>query len=401
MALYSGNILTLLLLRPFMMSFALAMPSVYPMFEARGLDLADIALLQSAFSVVMVAFEIPSGVIADRWGGRTALMLGAGALCCGSLWYALEFPVSSFVVAESLLGIGYALVTGSDQAFLYGELVRRRQEHEFGRVWANMKMVDLVLTAGLSVVGGVVAAGGVLVPFFGASGGFLVLLLGCGFLSRMPARPDTDEAKRSVSSGESFQEFLELVRSSRVSTTILGAALVAVSSNILDAFSLPVWKDLGVQEQHYGNLIAATTLITAFAAKGAPWLLRLRSMGLEFLIIIAAFLLAVVLAFGVHGEVGVVLFLIVPIAKGLYLVAVPGEVNRVVSDGVRASAASLVILCARLAGVALFPVVGWLASGYGLGVGLSVCILLIWLVSFVLLSRTRMLGRTNSCRTSR
>jgi MFS family permease len=43
----------------------------------RGLTLAEIALLEAIFHIVTLGMEIPTGAVADRWGRRTSIVLGA------------------------------------------------------------------------------------------------------------------------------------------------------------------------------------------------------------------------------------------------------------------------------------------------------------------------------------
>lgn len=45
-------------------------------FKERGLDLEQIFLIQTLFSVGVIVFEVPTGIIADHFGRKKSLLLG-------------------------------------------------------------------------------------------------------------------------------------------------------------------------------------------------------------------------------------------------------------------------------------------------------------------------------------
>jgi len=94
-------------------------PVIVPFFATKGLSLADVFVLHSAFAVSVVLLEVPSGYLADVIGRRNALILG-------SLFYGIGFTMLCFVdgftglvVFEVIVGSGISLWSGSDLSLLY------------------------------------------------------------------------------------------------------------------------------------------------------------------------------------------------------------------------------------------------------------------------------------------
>ena len=54
--------------------FTLVMPIIVLFYKECGLDLADIFILKSVYSIAMVSLEIPTGYLADVWGRRNCLI---------------------------------------------------------------------------------------------------------------------------------------------------------------------------------------------------------------------------------------------------------------------------------------------------------------------------------------
>ena len=50
-----------------------SMPIIVLFFQSHGLSLTEIMLLQSAYSLSLALFEIPSGYIADSFGRKNSI----------------------------------------------------------------------------------------------------------------------------------------------------------------------------------------------------------------------------------------------------------------------------------------------------------------------------------------
>ncbi|HRR02403.1 MAG TPA: hypothetical protein P5286_05845, partial [Treponemataceae bacterium] len=95
-----------------------------PFFLYRAqLDYVRMFTLEAVFSVSMMLMEIPTGIVADRWGRRTSLMLGSVTLGAGFFCIALTQSFALLALAEVVAAAGLTLITGADRALLY-ECVR-------------------------------------------------------------------------------------------------------------------------------------------------------------------------------------------------------------------------------------------------------------------------------------
>ena len=84
-----------------------------------GLSLTDILLLQAIFSLATLALEYPSGYLADLLGYRFSLTLASIVGIAGWSVYTVAGSFWSVLLAEILLGISYAFISGSDSALLF------------------------------------------------------------------------------------------------------------------------------------------------------------------------------------------------------------------------------------------------------------------------------------------
>jgi MFS family permease len=83
------------------------------------LDYTQMFTLEMIFSISMFLLEIPTGIIADRFGRKISLFLGT--LCFGSSFCIFGMTFSWFILAlaEILCACGMCLISGADRAMLF------------------------------------------------------------------------------------------------------------------------------------------------------------------------------------------------------------------------------------------------------------------------------------------
>lgn len=89
-----------------------------------GLSLTEILTFTVFFSVASVVMEYPSGYVSDRLGYRKALLMACLFGIVGWSGYLLASTFWGVLVAELLLGVSYAFISGSDTVLLFRDLAR-------------------------------------------------------------------------------------------------------------------------------------------------------------------------------------------------------------------------------------------------------------------------------------
>jgi MFS family permease len=91
-----------------------------------GLNIFQVMLVNAAYTVAQVVFEVPTGVIADTLGRRVSYLLAVGIIFLSTLlymWFGLAgLGVTPFALASALLGLGYTFYTGAVDAWMVDAL---------------------------------------------------------------------------------------------------------------------------------------------------------------------------------------------------------------------------------------------------------------------------------------
>jgi MFS family permease len=106
-----------------------------------GFNTASIGIMVAVMSIVMLAVETPSGVLADRWSRKGVMILGCAALLTSSIIGALSFNEPVYIISTVFWGIYAALYSGTYDAVIYDTAVEevgdsKKFEHYLGRLRA-------------------------------------------------------------------------------------------------------------------------------------------------------------------------------------------------------------------------------------------------------------------------
>jgi MFS family permease len=118
------------------------------------MSLADVMVLQAVFSVTVVLWEFPSGYLADRVGYRTSLLVGGVAWVAGWLAYVWATSFATVLVAEAILGMSAAFISGADRALLWVSLEASGRGGEYTRWEGRFRAAAQVSEAATSAAGG-------------------------------------------------------------------------------------------------------------------------------------------------------------------------------------------------------------------------------------------------------
>ena len=121
-----------------------------------GLSNTEAFTANAFFTLGMVLFEVPTGVVADTRGRRTSFLLGALTLLVSTLLYLLMWqlaaPFWGWALASIFIGLGFTFFTGAVEAWLVDALnftgFEGDLETVFGRGQAAMGVAMLTGAAG-------------------------------------------------------------------------------------------------------------------------------------------------------------------------------------------------------------------------------------------------------------
>jgi MFS family permease len=164
-----------------------------------GLTNLEAFAANAFFTLGMVIFEIPTGVIADTVGRRASYLLGTLVLSAATLMYWLMWlwsaPFWAWALVSVGLGLGFTFFSGAVEAWLVDALRASNYTGELEPVFSKGMIVGGIAMLAGSVLGGVVAQLTDLgVPFLFRAGILALMLVVAFFTMRdIGFTPDRSE----------------------------------------------------------------------------------------------------------------------------------------------------------------------------------------------------------------
>ncbi len=330
-----------------------------------GLSLTEILTLQVFFSLASVVMEYPSGYVSDRLGYRFALITACVFGLLGWGWYLAAETFWGVLLAELLLGVSYAFISGSDTALLFESLRAADRVDLYARCDGRMVGWAQGGEAAGALLAGFMYAQWPLMPFVAQIAVWTVALGLCLSL-REPEGEDGGHVTSHLA--EALGVCRLAFTSPAIRSTILSGTLLGLASFYMVWLIQPHMQACGVPVSWFGPAWAGANLVVALAASGSHRVQRsigMRGMyGLFFLLIVAAYA-----GLGFSTAVGsFVFYYLLTAMRGLQGPLMRSRLQALSERRNRASILSLHSLVFRLGFVLTGPLVGRLADAEGLPV---------------------------------
>lgn len=340
-----------------------------------GLSNVEAFAANAFYTIGLVVFELPTGIIADTWGRRTSFLLGAAIQLVGNLlyvamWY-FHAPFYGWAIASVLLGLGYTFFSGALEAWLVDSLKSTKYEGELDPIFAKGQIIT-----GAAMLAGTVA--GAFIAQLTSFGVPYLVRAGLQLLSFLVAFVIMKEVTFTPSKTRLSTQIVELGRAAwkygltnrPVRWTLLAAPFV-MGTGIYGFYAAqPYLLELFGDKQAVGIAGMAATVIagTQIAGGFAVPFIRRRFRRRTHILIASALLTVVSLALiGLIQNFYVVVGLLIvwALASAASTPVRQSYLNSLIPSEQRATVLSFDSMVSSCGGVAFQPVLGWVADTLG------------------------------------
>ena len=123
-----------------------------------GFDAASVGVMAAAYAVVVPLFEVPSGVLADRWSRSWIMVWASVALMASSLLGGLSTSVTMYILAAMILGIYFAMNSGTIDSIVYDVVMEETGSNSLYETWiGRVRIVESAALVASALAGSVLA----------------------------------------------------------------------------------------------------------------------------------------------------------------------------------------------------------------------------------------------------
>jgi MFS family permease len=230
--------------------------------EERGMTIQMVVFTEIIFAVTIVLLEIPTGIMADKWGRKHMIVLSALLGCFEFLIlvYATEFW--HFALVVFLAAIGSSASSGAESALLYDSLASEGKAQSFEKYVGRMNALDIssIMIAAL--------CGSFLAGRYGYSFNywisFVSMLVSLCFTLMLvePAGSKQEDEDDQIPIKVYMSASLRLFRENKgVLLVVLSGMVTGAAINFIDEFWQTYLDRLGIPVIYFGLFSAALFLV--------------------------------------------------------------------------------------------------------------------------------------------
>ncbi len=337
----------------FLVNMMIIGPILIPFMLFKGLNYAEIMLLQSISAIAVFFFEIPTGTLADKLSRKLSLTLGSLCMMLGLTIYIIFNSFFMFALAEIIFGLGMTFNSGADAAILYESLARLNKKDEYQKHEGHSGSLIFIGQGVGSIVSSILYTYNKFLPFWVS-----VLFVGLSILPALAFFEPTREKTKHSYTKHVWKSLKKSVHTPRLLWLILFAMFMGFASRVSFWLYQPYFELAQINVFWYGFIFFFFNMVAAFASKviGAKFYdHRPRQVLITLAILMAiSFIIPILWV----SPFMIIILALQQIVRGMYSPTTRFYVNHQVEDHQRATIISVVSLAGSLGFAILSPLVG-------------------------------------------
>ena len=357
-----------------------------------GLSLAEFGTIQSAYFLVKMLAEIPTGILADRF------ILGLGALISSVssffLFLAPNFFISPnfyvILLLFSLDSLGGALNSGTDQAMLFEYLKTKKTEDKFIKILGNTQIIGLIVLALSTAVGGKIFSFSFSTVFLLQFIFYLLAAINILFFKR-----STDVSVKAEKSSNTIITQIRISISELQTKRMLAIIIVFLTLfefyvNSLVTFIPGSLFAIGFNETAIAVIIGSITLVGVVGSYLSRYL---KHIGIQqFLIIFSLLFIATSALIATNNKVMVLLgFTVINLLLDAAYPYISDMINKSVKESVRTTILSFSNSLIGVVSLIFYPLIGWLIDKFDYSLSFLSTGMIIFLIMIALICSDKVL----------
>lgn len=334
--------------------------------EERGLTLGQALLFEALYAAVVVVTELPTGMVADRFGRRVSVIAGTAFVSIGFIAFGGFSEFGWLLGGYVLLAIAETSFSGADTVLLYDSLKANGRGEDFTRWHGRLNAVAMGVIAIFTIAGSVMVLWWPMWTPIVLSGALTIPVVVLAFFLKEP--PRTDKRHTYMGTGRAAvalvarePAFIAAMVLMMVTTQTIVFVSVVQQQFLLDA-GVPLWA--------IGPAVAAqvgAAAVGSWLSESVGRWLKLRRTFLWMPLLCSLALLA-----AMPGSVWLYpLFILPAVGWNVLFPQFTDYLARRVTDSLRATTMSIANLIAGASAIVGMPLVGLSMDRLGFQVTLA------------------------------
>ncbi len=361
-------------------------------FTENGLDINQITLLTIIYSIAGLIFQIPVGILADKYS-RKNLIIFSAILSLLSVWtYLQSHTFAGLALGMCLYSLREVFWYASSNSFIYDYLKEEESSQGFEKITSIAETLGLVALSVGGVIGSFIASYNIRETYKFSLFVAIALILISLFLDE-PARNSEKLVQSSTSQKGENDHFTHFKRSlkylkknSRLQYIIYFYLIIQIAYSFIDEFDQIFLQDMNLPIQFFGFWMIGRNFLNSIGSILTSKLKKMDLFNYNYQISILLLTILGLISFGfLSGMMMIVSFSALFFILGFGSVLSTSKLHQVVADQYRSTVESLSNLAVLIVDIPTRLIFAYISSTQGISTGfvfLGFCILIyliIWL----------------------
>jgi len=260
--------------------------------EERGLTLGQVTLIDVPFWLSIILLQVPAAALADRFGRKPTLIAASASFAIAVTAFGLATNFWLIMGSYLIWGVAFALLNGTESAFIYDSLKACGREHEYPRIYGRGWAIQMAAGVAGTLIGAPLASATSL-PFpIVLSGGLaaMAVVAAVMFVEPDPSRYESlsanGEARPRLSYGQIIGDSMSIFRHRpNIRYGILFYGVISIGSIAPIFLFQPFLREHGFDVGEMGiwqtpmrvagivAALAAQQIIARFGERATPWVM--------------------------------------------------------------------------------------------------------------------------------
>lgn len=342
--------------------FGFFTPIIQLFYLDNNLTITKIAILGVTWSIVRIILEVPSGILADKWGRKKVFAISSlfAVFQVIMLIYANNFGY--FIVASIFSAISYSFLSGTNTSFFYDTLKQLKREDEFEKLWARQEFFVQIPLIIAFLSSGFLYKISPLFPFQLS----LIFLIASFLMVLTFKEPEYHKRIEEVNVFTHFKQSMKYVWNNRfLRVMLIFSVIFSIGSDLSYGYGQIYLKQLALPVVLFGIAYTFKSLFCTVFANLAPAIRKkINYSGIFGLQIILITILFYVMVLTNNYLVGAICFVLIAIPHGMFSISKDSYINKHIESHHRATVISMFSFVVALAILILEPITGYLADLY-------------------------------------
>lgn len=213
--------------------FAYVIERLY--WQSRGMSISHVVYTEIIYALTIIIFEIPTGVLADKWSRRNLIVIGSLLTIVEIVILIYATCFWHFAIAIFVAGMSTSLVSGSQNALIYESLKYHNKENTFEKVLGKFRAFDFMAAILAALIGSFIATHyGYTTNYWLSLVSVIIACITTFFMKEPPIHVEPD--KKPDTKGYIKRAIVFFKQNSNIAFVVVSGILIGVCMNYIDEF---------------------------------------------------------------------------------------------------------------------------------------------------------------------